>query len=82
MHLAPIPRIIYSFPMPAPSADHDDDVVYFRIPLDAETVARLMEVADISHADPVSVAASLLHDILAEDEDAHIEGAADRVTFN
>jgi len=75
----PIPRIIYNRPMPQlPADDQDDDVVYFRIPLDLQTVARLMEVSDISHADPVTVASSLLHDILAEDERAHLEGAVDR----
>ena len=67
--------------MPQTGESEDEEVVYFR-PLRMETVARLMEVADISHADPVSVAASLLHDVLKEDEAAHIEGSVERVYFN
>lgn len=68
--------------MPEPFDQDDDDVVYFRIPLGTETVARLMEVADISHADPVRVAASLLHDVLKDDEAAHLDGAVERVFPN
>lgn len=68
--------------MPQTRESEDEEVVYFRVPMCMETVARLMEVADISHADPVAVAASLLHDVLKADEDAHLEGAVERVYFN
>ncbi|MHB8272011.1 hypothetical protein [Bradyrhizobium sp.] len=49
----------------------DHSVVWVRVPLDEETAARLRNLSDICHADPVSVAASLLHDILKDDADAH-----------
>lgn len=49
----------------------DHTVLWVRVPLDKETAARLQCLSDICHADPVSVAASLLHDILKEDDDAH-----------
>lgn len=52
------------------SKDHiDEDVVW--VPVSGETVARLRTLSDICHADPVTVAASLLHDVLKEDADAH-----------
>lgn len=62
---------------------HDEKpVVWFSVPLDGDTIDRLMNLSDICHADPVAVAASLLHDILADDADAHalIEPANDRPT--
>lgn len=62
--------------------DEGEEVVYFRVPLRLDTVARLMTVSELSHADPVAVAASLLNDVLKEDEDAHLDGAVDRVTMN
>jgi hypothetical protein len=53
-------------------SDHDDhEVVCIPIPLTPETVRRLQALSDICHADPVKVAASLLRDILADDEEAH-----------
>jgi hypothetical protein len=58
--------------------DLDDEappVRWISIPLDAETAARLAHLSDECHADPVSVAASLLHDVLADDEAAHSPGA-------
>lgn len=52
--------------------DHDeDDVHWLRVPLDAATVARLHGLADMCHAEPISIAASLLHDVLKDDEAAH-----------
>jgi bacterioferritin (cytochrome b1) len=41
------------------------------VSLDEETARRLQSLADICHASEDSVAASLLHDILKEDEDSH-----------
>lgn len=49
----------------------DEDVVWFNIPLDHETVARLMHLSEICHGDPRQVAASLIHDVLKDDEQAH-----------
>jgi hypothetical protein len=50
-------------------SDHDDhEVVCIPIPLSPETARRLQALSDICHADPVKVAASLLHDLLKEDE--------------
>lgn len=49
----------------------EDQTIIIRIPLDGETAARLRNLSNICHADPVSVAASLLHDVLKEDADAH-----------
>lgn len=63
--------------------DHDDSggELWLRVPLDPCTVARLHNLADIVRADPVSVAASLLHDILKDDDLAH--GLPERaVIFN
>lgn len=53
------------------SAPGTDDVAIISIPVDAETYRRLTSLADICHADPKKVAASLLHDILKDDEEAH-----------
>lgn len=41
------------------------------IPLDDDTVSRLMNLSGICGSRPADVAASLLHDILKDDEDAH-----------
>lgn len=49
----------------------DHTVLWVRVPLDEETAARLRNLSDLCHADPISVAASLLHDILKEDAEAH-----------
>ena len=43
--------------------------------LAAETAERLRHLSDICHADEKSVAASLLHDILKDDEEAHVSPA-------
>jgi hypothetical protein len=54
--------------MPTPA---NDTIGFISIPVDAETLRRLTSLADMCHADLRSVAASLLHDVLAEDEAAH-----------
>jgi hypothetical protein len=54
--------------------DLEDDAPPVRglsIPLDAKTAERLSNLSDVCHNDPVRVAASLLRDILADDEAAH-----------
>jgi hypothetical protein len=54
----------------------DDEIVWFSIPLNGETIERLMNLSNECHAEPVQVAASLLHDILKDDENAHLEAPA------
>ena len=49
----------------------DHTVLWVRVPLDEETAARLQNLSDLCRADPVSVAASLLHDVLKDDEESH-----------
>lgn len=49
----------------------DDTVVWFSIPLDGATIDRLMNLSNVCHAEPVKVAASLLHDILKDDEESN-----------
>jgi hypothetical protein len=50
-------------------SDLDDyPEVFIRIPLSPETAKRLEALSDHCHADPVKVAASLLSDILKDDE--------------
>jgi predicted transcriptional regulator len=51
--------------------EDEQGVAWLSIPLSAETRERLRHLADICHADPVQVAASLLHDVLKDDEVAH-----------
>lgn len=51
--------------------DQDEDLVWFSIPLNGATVDRLMNLSNLCHAEPVRVAASLLHDILKEDDLVH-----------
>lgn len=53
------------------SNDHQQETSYIRIPVSQETLERLMRLADMCHADPVAVAASMLHDVLKDDEEAH-----------
>ncbi len=53
-----------------------DDTVVITIPLSGETAERLQNLADFCHADPRSVAASLLHDILKDDEEYNVPVAA------
>lgn len=51
--------------------DDDEETVWFSIPLNGATIDRLMNLSNICHAPPVQVAASLLHDILKDDEATH-----------
>ncbi len=60
--------------------DRKNDVVWISLPLDAETAARLQDLSDMCHADRVVVAASILHDVLKDDHEAH--GAPDRAQYN
>jgi hypothetical protein len=53
----------------------EEETVWFSIPLSSATIDRLMALSDICHADPVKVAASLLHDVLKDDEEANAEAA-------
>ena len=53
----------------------DQNTVWIRIPLDGETVRRLQNLSNECHADPTKVAASLLHDLLKDDEAANIPTA-------
>jgi predicted transcriptional regulator len=48
--------------------DEEEERVPFSIALDGETIDRLMRLSDACHADPRKVAASLLHDLLKDDE--------------
>jgi hypothetical protein len=56
--------------------DEAPPVRWLSIPLDAKTAERLANLSDVCHNDPVRVAASLLRDILADDEQAHFLEAA------
>lgn len=51
--------------------DDDTDVVWMSIPLSGRTAERLRNLSNDCHAAPHKVAASLLHDVLADDEEAH-----------
>lgn len=50
--------------------DHDG-VIWITVPLDSRTAERLQHLSDVCHDAPTNVAASLLHDILKDDADAH-----------
>lgn len=54
------------------SAQANNTVRYISIPVDEATLRRLLDLADMCHADIKSIAASLLHDVLADDEAAHV----------
>jgi len=43
----------------------------FRVWLDDLSIARLMEMADDCHATPEQVIASIVHDVLEDDANAH-----------
>ena len=60
------------------------ETVWISIPLDGVTAARLQNLSDVCHAAPINVAASLLHDILKDDEEANLPVAlaVGAVTFN
>jgi hypothetical protein len=48
------------------------DTVWINVPLDAETHRMLARLADVCHSPSIeSVAASLLHDIIRDDQEAH-----------
>lgn len=51
--------------------DEVEDVVWVSVPLDRETAARLQNISDDCLFDPARVAASILHDVLEDDEDHH-----------
>lgn len=50
----------------------EQPTLWIKISLDGETARRLANLSNICHADPNKVAASLLHDVLADDEEANI----------
>lgn len=52
-------------------SERDNDTVWVRIPLDGTTAIRLLRLSDAIKEDASKIAASLLHDILQDDEDAH-----------
>lgn len=58
------------FPMPITHTIENGEVV-FRVALDDVTIARLMRLADECHAPPAVVIASIVHDVLLDDEAAH-----------
>ncbi len=63
---------------PAAMADIEEDengTVWLRVPLIGETRARLDGLARFTGDDPVAIAASLLHDVLEDDESAHVSPA-------
>jgi bacterioferritin (cytochrome b1) len=53
----------------------DLETVWITIPLDGESAERLKNLADACHAAPDRVAASLLHDVLKDDEEANLPAA-------
>lgn len=61
-----------SRPAHAPSLD-EDEFVEFKVRIDLKTVAWLMDLAEVNHAPPAVVAASLLRDVRRDDEMAHEE---------
>lgn len=53
---------------------HEDlqaEVVWIKVPLDGKTAKRLMNLSDVCHNQAERIAASLLHDILKDDEEMH-----------
>lgn len=64
--------------------DDTQETVWISVPLDRKTAARLQNLSDVCHATPTNVAASLLHDVLADDEESNLPTAisAGAVTFN
>lgn len=51
--------------------DDDEDQTVFLLALDDKTVARLMEICDLAKSPPAMVIASILHDVLEDDAQAH-----------
>lgn len=64
--------IRYGFRIMANTPKDHDGVIWITVPLDSRTAARLENLSDVCHAAPIDVAASLLHDILKDDEAAHV----------
>ena len=60
----------------------DDDYTIYQLPLDDDTVERLHALSKATKVPPVVLAASLLHDVLRDDEitnaevESKIKGAA------
>lgn len=54
-----------------PNKFDEQSVVWISVPLSAETADMLQELADMCHAEPRIIAASLLRDVLADDAAAH-----------
>jgi len=52
-----------------------EETVFLELAIDRETADRLLELSRFCQADPNTIAASLLHDILADDEAANIPTA-------
>lgn len=51
----------------------DDFLTRLEIVVDGETRLRLIALADACHSTPKMIAASLLHDVLMDDADAHAD---------
>lgn len=51
------------------------DLTYFRIGLDDETVARLIEICDEAHCDPAIMIASIIATVLEDDFEAEHQPA-------
>lgn len=52
-------------------SNDDERTIWLKIPVSRETEVRLRTLSAICGVDPQSVASSLLHDILKDDEDHH-----------
>lgn len=52
--------------------DEDGPLTEFSVLLDDQTVARLMRLSEMCHTPPRVVLASIIHDVLKDDEDAHL----------
>ena len=66
----------------AAMANIDDDTELLPISLDGVTVARLCRLARACGDHPAKIAASLLHDLLADDEAANVIAVIDRGQLN
>jgi hypothetical protein len=49
----------------------DEPATVFEVMLDDLTVARLIEISDLCHADPATVIASIVRDVLEDDARMH-----------
>lgn len=61
-----------------------DEKTYFRVGVDDETTALLMELAEACHAPPEALMASILKDVLLDDAEAHgqIHAGTERSLLN